>query len=131
MVTSADDDNRQACSTDDLEDALKILDGRWKALIIFHLFKGPYLRFSELMRAIPSVSQKMLIQQLRDLESSGVVIRKVYAEAPPRVEYSLSADGMALRPALFALQTWAASRTFKQSDPAAAPQEAPWPMRRS
>jgi DNA-binding HxlR family transcriptional regulator len=100
----------QTCSTAELEDALKVLVGRWKALIIFHLFRAPVLRFSELHRAIPRVSQKMLIQQLRDLEGSGVVVRKVYPDVPPKVEYALTAEGLALRPALVALQLWAASR---------------------
>ena len=63
---------------------MKVLEGRWKALIIFHLFRAPVLRFSELRRAIPDVSQKMLIQQLRDLEGNGVVVRKVYPEVPPK-----------------------------------------------
>ncbi len=100
----------QICSTAELEDALKVLEGRWKVLIIFHLFRAPVLRFSELRRAIPGVSQKMLIQQLRDLEGHGVVVRKVYPEVPPKVEYALTEDGMALRPALVKLQLWAASR---------------------
>ena len=100
----------QTCSTAELEDALKVLEGRWKTLIIFHLFRAPVLRFSELRRAIPGVSQKMLIQQLRDLERSGVVVRKVYPDVPPKVEYALTAEGSALRPALLALKLWAASR---------------------
>jgi DNA-binding HxlR family transcriptional regulator len=100
----------QPCSTDELEEALKVIEGRWKALIIFHLFGAPVLRFSELRRAIAGISQKMLIQQLRNLESSGVVARKVYPQVPPKVEYSLTKDGLALRPSLQALQLWAASR---------------------
>ena len=105
---------RPPCSTEQLEDALKALEGRWKTLIIFHLFGAPALRFSELHRAIPGVSQKMLIQQLRNLEGNGIVTRKVHPEVPPKVEYSLSEAGLALRPALVALQTWAASRTNVQ-----------------
>ncbi|WP_045006171.1 MULTISPECIES: helix-turn-helix domain-containing protein [unclassified Bradyrhizobium] len=100
----------QICSTAEIEDALKVLEGRWKALILFHLFRAPVLRFSELRRAIPGVSQKMLIQQLRDLEGDGVVVRKVYSEVPPKVEYALTEEGLALRPALVALKLWAASR---------------------
>jgi DNA-binding HxlR family transcriptional regulator len=95
----------------ELEAALRILEGRWKTMIIFHLFRVPVLRFSELRRAIPDASQKMLIQQLRDLEANGIVTRKVYPEVPPKVEYALSTDGLALRPALVALQSWAANRT--------------------
>lgn len=79
-------------------------------LILFHLFSGDALRFSELERAIPAVSQKMLIQQLRQLESDGVVQRIVYPEVPPRVEYRLTAWGLALCPALDAILTWAENR---------------------
>jgi DNA-binding HxlR family transcriptional regulator len=100
----------QPCSTSDLEEALEVLEGRWKMLILFHLFSAPVLRFSELRRAIAGISQKMLIQQLRELERDGVVSRKVYPEVPPRVEYILTQEGIALRPALQALQSWAGSR---------------------
>jgi DNA-binding HxlR family transcriptional regulator len=104
------------CSTVELEDALKVLEGRWKILILFHLFSAPVLRFSELRRVIPDISQKMLIQQLRDLEKDGVVNRKVYPEVPPKVEYRLTKGGVALRPALRALKSWAASRKTWPSD---------------
>jgi DNA-binding HxlR family transcriptional regulator len=87
-----------------------VIEGRWKALIIFHLFSASVLRFSELRRAIAGISQKMLIQQLRDLETARVVARKVYPEVPPKVEYSLTRDGLGLCLALRALQLWAASR---------------------
>ena len=93
----------------DTTEALKILEGRWKMVIIFHLFVQPVMRFSELERAIPDVSQRMLIQQLRDLEADGVVARTVYPEMPPKVEYSLTAWGKALCPALNALLSWASS----------------------
>lgn len=79
-------------------------------LILFHLFSGDALRFSELERAIPAVSQKMLIQQLRQLEADGVVERIVYPEVPPRVEYKLTPWGLALCPALDAILTWAEAR---------------------
>ena len=79
----------ETCSTVELEDALKVLEGRWKILILFHLFSAPVLRFSELRRAVSGISQKMLIQQLR-LERDGVVHRKVYPEVPPKVEYMLT-----------------------------------------
>jgi len=100
----------QPCSTQELEEALKVLEGRWKILILFHLFSAPVLRFSELRRAMPGISQKMLIQQLRDLERDRVVSRKVYPEVPPKVEYSLTKDGTALLPSLRELKSWAAAR---------------------
>ena len=73
-----------------VEQALKMLEGRWKLLILFHLFGGKILRFSELERAIPAISQKMLAQQLRQMERDGIVRRIVYPEIPPKVEYSLT-----------------------------------------
>src|ERR1700676_3283988 len=88
------------------EQALKVLEGRWKMIIIFHLFTQPVLRFSELERAIPAVSQKMLIQQLRELERDGVVRRTVHPQVPPKVEYDLTEVGKALCPALDALLEW-------------------------
>jgi DNA-binding HxlR family transcriptional regulator len=104
------------CSTVELQEALKVLEGRWKLLILFHLFSAPVLRFSELRRVIPGISQKMLIQHLRELEKDGVVNRKVYPEVPPKVEYMLTKDGVALRPALRALKSWASSRKTRSSD---------------
>src|ERR1700730_3469966 len=97
------------------EDALRTLEGRWKMLILFHLFDLGTLRFSDLERAIPKVSQKMLIQQLRELERNGIVARKVYAQVPPKVEYSLTEWGFALCPALDALLEWAALRNHTRS----------------
>ena len=92
-----------------VEQALKILEGRWKLVILFHLFGGKVLRFSELERAIPAISQKMLIQQLRQMESDGIVRRIVHHQVPPKVEYSLTDWGQALCPALDALLKWAAA----------------------
>ena len=93
-----------------VEDALKILEGRWKLVILFHLFGGKVLRFSDLERAIPAISQKMLIQQLRQMEADGVVRRTIYQQVPPKVEYCLTKWGQALCPALDGLLKWAALR---------------------
>ncbi|ODN72106.1 winged helix-turn-helix transcriptional regulator [Methylobrevis pamukkalensis] len=93
-----------------VEQALKLLEGRWKLIILFHLFGGHVLRFSELERAIPAVSQKMLIQQLRQMEQDGIVRRIVHHQVPPKVEYALTDWGQALCPALDALLTWAGQR---------------------
>jgi len=87
-----------------------MLEGRWKLLILFHLFGGKKLRFSDLERAIPAVSQKMLIQQLRHLEQDGIVARIVHAQVPPKVEYHLTDWGQSLCPALDELLTWAEKR---------------------
>ena len=90
-----------------VQNVLRVLEGRWKLVILFHLFGGKVLRFSELERSIPGISQKMLIQQLRQLEKDGVVTRIVHHEVPPRVEYRLTDWGQALCPALDALLLWA------------------------
>ena len=101
-----------------VEAALKILEGRWKLVILFHLFGGKVLRFSDLERAIPAISQKMLIQQLRQMEGDGIVRRIVHHQVPPKVEYCLTDWGQALCPALDALLQWAALH-----DPASIPAE--------
>lgn len=97
-------------AADGVENVLRILEGRWKLVILFHLFGGKILRFSELEREIPAISQKMLIQQLRQMEKDGVVRRIVHPQVPPKVEYCLTAWGQALCPALDALLVWAADR---------------------
>ena len=99
-----------ASAAEGVEQVLKVLEGRWKLVILFHLFDGNLLRFSELERAIPSISQKMLIQQLRQLETDGVVRRIVHHQVPPKVEYGLTEWGEALCPALDEILKWAASR---------------------
>ena len=105
----------KTCAPEAAEEMFRILQGRWKLAILFHLFGGVdkkcrVMRFSELERAIPAISQKMLIQQLRELERDGIVLRTIYPQIPPRVEYQLTKDGEALRPALRALLAWAALR---------------------
>ncbi len=102
-------------SADAAEEAFKLIEGRWKMMILFHLFDKERLRFSELERAIPLASQKMLIQQLRDLERNGIVKRAIYPQVPPKVEYSLTDLGQALRPALHELVRWANLRRKKMS----------------
>jgi DNA-binding HxlR family transcriptional regulator len=93
-----------------VEQALKLLEGRWKLLILFGLFGGRPLRFSELMRAIHGISEKTLAKQLRQLEAAGLVHRMNPQVVPPRVEYGLTEWGQALRPALDALLRWVAGR---------------------
>jgi DNA-binding HxlR family transcriptional regulator len=93
-----------------VENVLRILEGRWKLVILFHLFGGKVLRFSDLERAIPAISQKMLIQQLRQMEADGIVRRIVHHQVPPKVEYCLTDWGQALCPALDASLKWAALR---------------------
>src|SRR3954451_9599371 len=97
-------------AAEDVEAALQLLEGRWKLIILFHLFGGKVLRFSELERAIPKITQKMLGQQLRQLEADGIVVRAVYPQTPPKVEYSLTASRQALCPALDATLQWSDRR---------------------
>lgn len=90
----------------EVEEALRVFDGRWKLEILFCLFGGRVRRFSDLEREIAGVSQKMLAQQLRQLEGEGIIRRTVHAEVPPKVEYALTDWGQSLCPALDALLTW-------------------------
>ncbi len=90
-----------------VENALRHLEGRWKLVILFHLFDGKVQRYSDFERLIPGISQKMLAQQLRQLESAGLVSRQLYPQVPPKVEYRLTEWGQSLCPALDALLKWA------------------------
>ncbi|MCK4503891.1 MAG: helix-turn-helix transcriptional regulator [Desulfuromonadales bacterium] len=84
---------------------LEIIGGKWKSLILWHLsFKT--LRFSQLQRRLAKVTQKMLTQQLRELEADGLINRKVFAEVPPRVEYSLTELGQSVVPILALMCQW-------------------------
>jgi DNA-binding HxlR family transcriptional regulator len=87
------------------EFTLAMIGGRWKIPIIFHLLAGRK-RFSELARAIKGVTQKMLTQQLREMERNGLVERKIYAQVPPKVEYSLTDLGASLQPVVEAMCEW-------------------------
>jgi DNA-binding HxlR family transcriptional regulator len=102
------DPNEQHAWAATASEALRVLEGKWKIVIIVQLFAadGP-LRFSELERRIPGVTQKMLIQQLKGLEDDGIITRTLYPQVPPKVEYALSEIGRALGPAFDALVKWA------------------------
>lgn len=89
-----------------IEAAIGLLDGKWKSIILWHLLSEKVLRFSELKNKIPAVTQKVLTRQLRELEEDKIILRKIYAEVPPKVEYSLSELGVSLRPILIALKEW-------------------------
>ncbi|QMI04924.1 winged helix-turn-helix transcriptional regulator [Citrobacter sp. RHB25-C09] len=93
-----------------VEQVLRLLEGRWKLIILFHLFDGKVQRYSNFEKLIPGISQKMLAQQLRQLEADGIVSRMVYPQVPPKVEYRLTDWGQALCPALDAILKWAEKR---------------------
>jgi DNA-binding HxlR family transcriptional regulator len=86
--------------------ALSIIGGKWKVIILWHLKEGGVKRFGELQRLVRGISQKMLTQELRDLEESGLVGRKVYPVVPPKVEYSLTETGWSLKPLLEQMCEW-------------------------
>lgn len=88
-----------------VEVTLDVIGGKWKSLILWHL-KRKTLRFSQLQRLLPRITQKMLTQQLRDLERDGLVFRQVYPEVPPRVEYSLTELGCSVVPILDQMYEW-------------------------
>ncbi len=87
-----------------LEAAMSVIGGKWKPLIIFHL--NEKRRFNEIRRRLPQITQRMLTTQLRELEGDGILVRKVYAEVPPRVEYTLTTKGKSLMTVLLELKKW-------------------------
>lgn len=95
-----------------VETTLMIIGDKWKVLILRDLMNGT-MRFGELKRSIGHVSQKVLTAQLRDMEEKGLVSRKVYAEVPPRVEYTLTETGYSLKPILDAMYAWGESYKTK------------------
>ncbi len=95
-------DDNEGCP---VEATLEVIGGKWKGVILYHLVDGKR-RFSEFRRLLPNVTQRMLTNQLRELERDGVVHRKVYAEVPPRVEYSLTEFGRTLTPIIHLMRDW-------------------------
>jgi DNA-binding HxlR family transcriptional regulator len=89
-----------------VELTLDIIGGKWKPLILWHLGTGGTKRFSEIKRSLPGITQKMLTQQLRELETDGMINRKIYPQVPPKVEYSLTEEGNSLMPVLDTMCKW-------------------------
>jgi DNA-binding HxlR family transcriptional regulator len=104
MMTSKTEpsENQYQCP---VEATMDVIGGKWKIIIIHHLIPETR-RFSELRRLIPQVTQRMLTSQLRELESYGIVHRKVYPQVPPKVEYSLTELGKTLEPVLLVMHDW-------------------------
>jgi len=92
-----------------VELTLNIIGGKWKPIILYHLGNEGTKRFSELKQMMPNITQKMITQQLRELESDGLVHRKVYAQVPPKVEYSLTKLGYSIIPIIQTLSQWGQS----------------------
>jgi DNA-binding HxlR family transcriptional regulator len=98
-----------------VEAALDVIGGKWKVVILFRLFDGTK-RFNELRRLHPNITQRMLTNQLRELERDGLVHREVYPQVPPKVEYSLTPDGRTLKPVLAALEQWGESQALPKKN---------------
>ena len=96
-------DCAEGCS---VEAALAVIGGKWKGTILYRLHTDGVLRFNEIRRILPAVSQRTLTAQLRALEADGIIERTVYPEVPPRVEYRLSAEGWTIIPLLRDLCVW-------------------------
>jgi len=103
MKAEAENYSRLTC---EVETTLKVIGGRWKVLIIKELMPG-VKRFGELQRALSGITQKMLTQQLREMEEDGIIHRQIYPQIPPKVEYSLTPLGESLQPILYAMHEWA------------------------
>ncbi|MCX2967822.1 MULTISPECIES: winged helix-turn-helix transcriptional regulator [Streptomyces] len=93
-----------------IDAAMDVVAGKWKPLILWELRHYGTRRFAELRRGLPGVSEKMLIQHLREMEEDGLVHREVYREVPPKVEYSLTEHGISLDAALTSLGEWGTDR---------------------
>lgn len=98
-----------------VEATLEVIGGKWKPIILCHLGNGA-IRTGELRRKIPTITQKMLTQQLRELEQDGIVHRKIYNQVPPKVEYSLTEEGKSLREILVAMSVWGEERIERQQE---------------
>lgn len=107
---------RDFCNVDcPVEAALEVIGGKWKGIIVYRLLGGTK-RFNELSRLLPGITQRMLTRQLRELENDHIVARVVFAEVPPRVEYSLTEYGQLLEPLLKMMQQWGRRYLDKISD---------------
>lgn len=93
-----------------VEATLELIDGKWKGVILYHLLRET-MRFNALRRLLPNVTQRMLTMQLRELEEDGFIHREVFAQVPPKVEYSMTAHGRTLEPVVMALKDWGEAHT--------------------
>lgn len=94
--------------------ALDSIVGKWKPMILYHLLQGKPLRFNELRRLLPDITQRMLTLHLRELEEEEIVARVIYPQIPPKVEYSITEYGMSLSPILEALHQWGAAHVERR-----------------
>src|SRR4028119_2312259 len=123
MEAKAADTERPTCP---VERTLEVIGGRWKVLILRELFSG-VKRFGQLHRALHGITQKMLTQQLREMEEDGIVHREVYLQVPPKVEYSLTPLGESLKPILDSMHQWG-TKFLSQKNPDSEVDEPPIAM---
>jgi DNA-binding HxlR family transcriptional regulator len=95
-----------------VEAALNVIGGKWKSIILYHLLEKT-MRFNELKRLMPGITQRMLTKQLRELEADQLISRKVYPVVPPKVEYSMTDYGRTLAPIIHALRDWGVNHIVK------------------
>ncbi|MHC8515571.1 winged helix-turn-helix transcriptional regulator [Sporosarcina sp. ITBMC105] len=107
-----------------VEEAIGILVGKWKPVILLHLFSEGTLRFSELKRLMPGITQKMLTKQLRELEEEDIIERVVYPQVPPKVEYSISEYGKSLQSVLLTMNEWGTAHALRKEQLAKSQQKA-------
>ena len=105
LFTCVPDSSQCGDSTCPVELLLNMIGGKWKGVILFHLLDKT-LRFNEIKRLLPNITQRMLTNQLRELEADGLVARQVFAQVPPKVEYSLTAKGQSLAPIIRSMEQW-------------------------
>lgn len=121
-----------------VEAAIGLIDGKWKSIILWHLMSGT-LRFNEIRRHVDKCTPRMLTNQLREMEADGLITRKVYAQVPPKVEYSLSVLGRTMEPILVALKDWGdaniglygkpeGTESARKAEPSTATRSGPVPM---
>jgi DNA-binding HxlR family transcriptional regulator len=100
-----------------VEACVEVIGGKWKGVILHHLMTRGVLRFNEIQRLKPDLSPRTLTAQLRELETDGIIVRKVYPVVPPKVEYSLSKTGESLKPLIEAMQEWGDKHLLGTSAP--------------
>ena len=98
-----------------VEDALGVLVGKWKPIILLTLLQEGTKRFSDLKRSVPGITQKMLTKQLRELEEEDIISRKVYPQVPPKVEYAITEYGKSVEPILVAMHEWGTAHTIRKT----------------
>ncbi|CAH1851022.1 winged helix-turn-helix transcriptional regulator [Convivina intestini] len=89
-----------------VQNTLQFIAGKWKSVILYHLFQAGVLRFSELQRKLPYVSKRMLAKQLAELEADGLIIKRIYPVIPVKTEYRLSDFGQSFQPVILAMEAW-------------------------